>query len=32
MNEIDTISETDYMDDGSAIKLALTINRKDRSA
>ena len=32
LQEIDTIFEEDYMDDGSPIKLALTIDRKERSA
>jgi len=32
MSEIETVRECEYMDDGTAINLALTINRKTRSA
>lgn len=28
LKEVDTIKEVEYMDDGSAIQLALTIDRK----
>ena len=32
LKEIDTVSAEDQMDDGSVIKLAVTINRKEGSA
>ena len=32
MKEIDFVQETECMDDGTPIKLKLTINRKERSA
>ena len=32
LKEIDTVKATDFMDDGSELKLALTINRKDGTA
>lgn len=32
MNEVQSISETEYMDDGTPISLKLTIDRKSRSA
>jgi 5-oxoprolinase (ATP-hydrolysing) len=32
LEEIDTVRETDYMDDGSPICLALTIDRRQRTA
>ena len=32
MQEVDTVRACDYMDDGSAIRLALTIDRRDGSA
>ena len=32
LKEIDTIEEEDFMDDGSLIRLALTIDRKARTA
>ena len=32
LKEIDTVTAEDQMDDGSAIRLAVTINRKEGSA
>ena len=32
LKEVDTVSAEDQMDDGSAIRLAITINRKEGSA
>ena len=32
LKEVDTVSAEDQMDDGSAIRLAVTINRKEGSA
>ena len=32
LQEVDTVSAEDQMDDGSKIKLAVTINRKEGSA
>ena len=32
LKEVDTLKAVDYMDDGSAIRLALTIDRRDGSA
>ena len=32
MSEVETISEVEYMDDGTAIALKLTINRINRTA
>ena len=32
LNEVDTVYAEDFMDDGNPLKLALTINRKNRTA
>jgi 5-oxoprolinase (ATP-hydrolysing) len=32
LKEVDTVINTEYMDDGTPIKLALTINRQERNA
>lgn len=32
LKEIDTVTAEDQMDDGSAIRLAVTVNRKEGSA